>query len=196
MIKATSGLLHWNYFLALESDIETLSRYVEFAPANFEVFSIELAHILFTAASEVDVLCKLLCARVAPNARKRNIDDYRSALTKAFPSIGAEQVFIPRYALTFTPWDNWAGPSQLNPNWWKSYNNVKHERDAYFKEATLKNALNALAALLIVTFYFYRRTLPNNEGEAFSERETTRKLKPGSNLFTLNEKYYYQSLIV
>jgi hypothetical protein len=54
-IAATAGKLHWNYFLALERDLEVVSRYVEFSRPNFQVFSIELAHLLFAAASEVDV---------------------------------------------------------------------------------------------------------------------------------------------
>lgn len=36
--------LHWNYFLALERDLETVSRYVEFTPDNYKIHSIELAH--------------------------------------------------------------------------------------------------------------------------------------------------------
>lgn len=44
--------------------------------------------------------------------------------------------------LSFKPWLNWA--SDKNPTWWQSYNKVKHNRDAHFDEATLKNALNAL----------------------------------------------------
>ena len=59
-IQATAGKLHWNYFLALDRDLEVVSRYVEFTKPNFNVYSIELAHLLFAAASEVDVIAKLL----------------------------------------------------------------------------------------------------------------------------------------
>jgi hypothetical protein len=50
--------LHWNYFIALEEDMQALSRYIEFCDDNLDVYSIELAHLLFAAASEVDVLAK------------------------------------------------------------------------------------------------------------------------------------------
>jgi hypothetical protein len=72
--------LHWNYFLALENDLETLSRYVEFDVANFNVFSIELAHLLFAAASEVDVLAKRMCELANPSAPRGNMDNYRACL--------------------------------------------------------------------------------------------------------------------
>ena len=48
-IHVTSQKLHWNYFVALEHDLEAASRYVEFCERNFDVFSIELAHLLFAA---------------------------------------------------------------------------------------------------------------------------------------------------
>jgi hypothetical protein len=64
--------LHWNYFLALERDLEVVSRYVEFTDDNNETYSIELAHLLFAAASEADVIAKLLCKQLdPPSARSR-----------------------------------------------------------------------------------------------------------------------------
>jgi len=74
MIQATTGKLHWNYFLALERDLEVVSRYVEFCQQNFDVYSIEFAHLLFAAASEVDVIAKLLCQRLSSQAPRANID--------------------------------------------------------------------------------------------------------------------------
>src|SRR5438132_12157267 len=76
-IAATPAKLHWNYFLALERDMESASRYIEFCEANFSIFSIELAHLLFAAASEVDVVAKLLCKQIAPGASPKNINDYK-----------------------------------------------------------------------------------------------------------------------
>ena len=49
-ILASFAKLHWNYFLALERDMEVVARYVGFAVPNFQVYSIELAHLLFAAA--------------------------------------------------------------------------------------------------------------------------------------------------
>src|SRR5437879_880483 len=66
MIHATASKLHWNYFLALEKDLEVVSRYVEFGSQNFDTYSIEFAHLLFAAVSEVHVIAKLLCKRLAP----------------------------------------------------------------------------------------------------------------------------------
>jgi hypothetical protein len=152
VIRTTNpSKLHWNYFLALERDLEATSRYIEFGKANFRVYSIELAHLLFAAASEVDVIAKLLCKRFAPMNQCGNINQYRPVLLGTLADLPKTKVFVPRYGLSFRPWDNWGRPTNppTNPDWWGSYNKVKHERDAHFPEATLKNALNALGALLI-----------------------------------------------
>jgi hypothetical protein len=154
--------LHWNYFLALEKDLEAVSRYIEFCPDNLKTYSIELAHLLLSAASEVDTLAKCICGILDPNAKPENINQYRSIIKATEESeaygeknpieaedlkhrLSALKVYVPRYSLEFVPWESWA--KDKNPDWWHSYNNVKHERNRYFNEATLGNALQALAAL-------------------------------------------------
>jgi hypothetical protein len=176
MIHTTEGKLHWNYFIALERDLEIASRYVEFCDQNLKVYSIEFAHLLFAAASEVDVIAKLLCQRLKPTARRNNISDYRKILLAAFPHLSTEQVTVPRYGLDFRPWSNWTGTN--NPVWWRSYNNVKHERDAHFNEATLKNALNALGALLILTNYHYSYALAPTGTPRLMPIDTLNELLP------------------
>ena len=43
-ITQQPALLHWNYFLALEADLGTLSRFVELTANNFATYSIEQVH--------------------------------------------------------------------------------------------------------------------------------------------------------
>jgi len=196
MIHTTNSKIHWNYFIALERDVETVSRYIEFSEQNFDVYSIELAHLLFAAASEVDVIAKLLCERLQPKAKRNNINNYRSVLLSKLPDLPTIEVSIARYGLSFRPWDNWSDPSNDNPLWWQSYNDVKHQRDTHFNKATLKNALNGVGALLILVYHFYSYKLATSKTKGLSPKDTTRGLKPESTLFTLPEDYYYSNLIV
>ncbi len=193
-IHVTSRKLHWNYFIALERDLEAVSRYVEFCEPNFKTFSIELARLLFAAASEVDVVAKLLCEKINPTARRRNINDYKATLLPAIPDLPDTAVFVSRYGLSFKPWSNWADTK--NPLWWCSYNDVKHKRDAHFHKATLENALNALGALLIVTFHYYARTLAVPPSAILAPKDTTQELQPESVLLRLDSNFYYDHLIV
>lgn len=193
MIQTSNSKLHWNYFLAVEQDAGGLSRYIEFCNDNLSVYSIELARLLFAAASEVDVVAKALCELVDPAAPRNNIEHYRLLLISRLPSIPTEEVFISRFAMTLRPWDNWA--TGTNPFWWRGYNNVKHQRDAHFSEANLKNALNGLAGLLVMVFYYYRERMNKDNGVMPEERDVTRELEPEASLFRLKDGYYYHKLI-
>lgn len=144
---------HWHYFLALESDLEQTSRYVEVIHDNFETYSIEYVGLLLSAGSEIDVVCKLLCERIDSSRTYRNIDQYRPTITNEFPQLHTMQVLIPRYAITLEPWTEWGGT--VNPAWWRSYNNVKHRRDDCYNEANLENTLNAIAGLFCIVLYYY-----------------------------------------
>ena len=147
-----STYCYWQHFLALEADFAATSRYVDFSPHNFKTFSIEYAKLLLAVGSEIDVLSKLTCKNLDRSAKRENIDHYRVCLT-THTEIASEKVFIPRYNLTFSPWSDWA--SQKNPDWWDSYNNVKHYRDLHFSEANLENCSNAISALFIIAIYCY-----------------------------------------
>lgn len=199
MPRVTSAKLHWNYFLALEQDLDHASRYVEFCEANMGVFSIELAHLLFAASSEVDVVAKRICECIAATRPRQNIEDYRKVIMKAIsppsqsgislPDISKIQVRVPRYGLTLTPWANWG--KGVSPDWWRSYNKVKHNRDQHFNEATLQNALDAMGSLLILNFYFYRLDVAKEvKIPWFSPKTVMRRLDPPSVLLRLPENYY------
>ncbi len=79
--------LHWNYYIALDSDMARVSRFIEFCPANLNVYSLELAHLLFAASSEVDVIAKSLCDVLTISLPRNNIDEYRNALMGELPDL-------------------------------------------------------------------------------------------------------------
>ncbi len=168
-IQENTSLLHWNYFLALESDVERLSRFVEFTPNNFQTYSIEIAHLFLAASSEVDVIARQICSRVDASAKARNILQYRNIIKTAIPELESSIVTIPRYGLELRPWINWC--SDTTPNWWNDHNKVKHQRNEYFPSANLKNVLNAMAGLFMLTLHHYREII---EG---------RRIEPPPNLF-------------
>ena len=189
-IQVSDSKIHWNYFLALERDLDVVSRYVEFSNENFSTYSIELAHLLFAAASEVDVLAKLLCNLFDANSNRKNIDQYRELLMQKYPNLPDVEISIPRYGLTFRPWLNWK--NETNPIWWKGYNNVKHKRNAYFHEATLKNTLNTMGALLIMTAHYYAQKLQPGENKSPNVNLIMQRLRPESSLIQLPNNYYHE----
>ena len=151
---------HWNYLLAIEHDLNELSRYVEFDEKNFDCFSIEIARILLTSAAEVDVVCKQICKKIkstlkAKDLGKLKICGYRDTIKPAFPDVPQFEVFLPRFGLTLKPWDEWKKKNGV-PFWWTANNKVKHQRDSEYQRANLKNALDAVAGLFVMVLYLYK----------------------------------------
>lgn len=161
MIHQGANNVHWNYFLALDADTSAMSRYIEFTEKNFDTYSVELARLLMAAASEVDVLAKTACSRVAPAKKPGKIDQYKAILATGRPNLESYPVQIRRYGLVLTPWSNWT--SGTNPLWWRAYNDVKHERNNHYSKANLKNALNAVAGLFVMLIYAFPDEASNGQ---------------------------------
>lgn len=171
---------YWQYFLALETDLDATTRYVEPARRNFATYSIEFARILLSAGAEVDVVAQVLCRRVDASFTASSIQHYRAHILSAFPRFPMMRVVVPRFALLLEPWRDWEKGE--TPSWWRSHNKVKHERDAHFQDANLENAFTAVAGLFCLVLYLYQRALYSNE------------LKPWARLFTLEKEPGYLML--
>lgn len=162
MITTTSlAIPHWNYFLALEQDLEKISRFIEFDDKKIDCFSIEIARVLLASTSEVDVVCKQLCQATNSASKATKIKAYCDEITAAFPNMIDFQIRMPRYGLAFTPWVNWR--EKKAPDWWKANNKIKHERDSQYHQGNLKNALNSVAALFIMILYLYKEKAERGE---------------------------------
>jgi hypothetical protein len=185
--------IHWNYFLALEKDFELLSRYIEFSEENNNTFSIELARIIMSASQEVDVIMKGICGIFGKN-KADNINQYKEVIKENLSDLVNEEVFISRFGMRSTPWLNW-NTEEENPLWWKANNKIKHQRTDHFKKANLKNAFNALGALLIVNLYFYKLEKEKETGSAVDWRDITSELNSRDSFMTLRDDYYHVNFV-
>jgi hypothetical protein len=147
---------HWDYFLALDRDLDRLSRYIQFAEENLGVYSVELTKLLLSLGSEVEVVAKQLTFRHAPESKLRNIDDYRAVIPSQFPNFRTFPVSVPRLGRSIVPWESWP---DKNPQWWRSYNDVKHHRHDKFRDASLGNVLHASCGLFALLFYYYQEDI-------------------------------------
>ena len=153
-INHTHSPIHWNYFLALEDDLDRLARYVDLSKANENTFSIEIARLLLSSSAEVDVVLKLLCKKIDPTSNALSINSYFPIINNEINEFKNFEITIPRFGLSLKPWSNWT--DNTPPLWWQAHNKVKHHRDDHFEKATIKNCVNALAALYIAVLYIYR----------------------------------------
>jgi hypothetical protein len=152
-IERQPTLIHWNYFLALEEDLERLSRFVDFS-GNDQVYSIEIARLFMSACAEVDVVLKRLSEALSSASNANSINAYFSEIALRIPSFVKFEVIIPRFGLTLHPWQEWKAAHP--PFWWQHHNKVKHHRHEHFEKANLKNCLNAVAGLYVAALYLYQ----------------------------------------
>ena len=161
---------YWEYFLALESDLEKCSRYVEFSSDNYETHSIEFARIIMAASSEFDTIAKEICDFLG-NKKASGINEYAETIITKYPSFYGYEIAIPRYNIAgFAPFGTWKklptsksnGKNEyINPTWWKGYNDIKHDRTSNFKLANLENAIHSMGGLLTGLIYFYGLKYPD-----------------------------------
>lgn len=142
--------VHWSYFLALEDDLERLSRYVDFS-GNNDTYSLEIARLFLSCSSEVDVVLKQLCEIYSPGCGASGINSYFPIIKSTTRDFLSFSIIVPRYGLTLTPWANW--DDNMPPLWWQAHNKVKHHRHIHFEQATLKNCLNSVAGLFTSILY-------------------------------------------
>ncbi|SFL20585.1 hypothetical protein SAMN04488498_1575 [Mesorhizobium albiziae] len=153
-IQRNAPLIHWNFFLALEDDLDRLSRFIDLS-GNNDTYSIEIARLLLSASSEVDIVLKQLCKQIDSSSSASSIGGYFDVVSIRIPDFFTFQVTIPRHELTLTPWIDWIA-RETPPLWWSDHNKVKHTRHQNFSRANLKNCLNALAGLYISVLYLHR----------------------------------------
>ena len=142
---------YWSYFLALERDLETLSRYVQFTTENITTYSVEMARILLSAGSEADVLLKVICRRLDPSKKPASINAYFEIVSGKCPNLLEFEATLPRWGIHVRPWETWAKAS--SPDWWKSHNKVKHHREEHFSRANLLRTIESVAAVYVLNLY-------------------------------------------
>ncbi|WP_125917031.1 hypothetical protein [Hymenobacter coccineus] len=185
----------WSYYLAIESQLENTSRYVEFTQSNSLTYSIEFARILLSAASETDVVLKEFCKILNPTANADKEPQYRKVVQDHYPGMIDEVIHMTRFSIDLQPWSNW-GSDNKTPDWWTANNKVKHHRNTDFAKANLKNAMHAVGALHILLVHYYKRLFSITNGSEISFSDTTSALIPEAKLFTMNDDYYNHFLIV
>jgi len=149
---------NWEYFLAIEQDLDKCTRYVQFCQQNYKSYSLEFARIIVASGAECDTVMKAMCKCIDSSQAPSSIPEYFQIVSKAYPRLVEYEIELPRYDLSFAPWKSWS-PKE-GPDWWKNgYNMIKHERDNGFENANLEYAISAAAGLFVILLYYYDQLL-------------------------------------
>lgn len=142
---------YWQYYLLLENKFLQTINYVEPSENNFSAYSVEFAYLLQSIGGELDTFFKFYCDFQLDD--RRNISDYKRCIIEKYPDVLNQKVALTKYELVLTPFADW---DSLSPEWWTSYNKVKHNRYNNLEYASLKNVLNILAALFLLEMKYFK----------------------------------------
>lgn len=180
--------LTWKNYILIEKEFVKNLDFITLDKDNYKCFSSAFLKILLQIGSEVDINAKLLCRCYNVQTKAKNIDDYRREIMREKADFSNTNVNIIQDCdiCPFKPWESWN--SNVNPDWWRVYNKIKHERNEigkimdeeknYYKFANLEMTLYALGGLYQLLIYIYYDLI-----------DLTDKIKvpiPGSHLFMLS----------
>lgn len=149
----------WEDFTQLEKRMKGMQHILPLTKEHFSVWSLELGSILLEAGSIFDSFLREgissteldACPSVAAIRKKDrkdiNIADFAGTYNEVY-KLSETKVYVKLLKDFLMPLDKWA--IHKTPIWWDAYNNIKHDKYQYKKEATLEKAINSLASIFIV----------------------------------------------
>lgn len=138
-------------FLLIQNDIFKLFEYIEPSDNNLGTYSFRIHELLMRICIEIEANFKAILREnhySKPEA-DWNISDFKlintshhlDACKARFPIWkGEKNIFQPFYAFK----------NKKTPQWWKSYNQSKHNRNDNFQNANFETLLNSYSALFII----------------------------------------------
>lgn len=139
-------------------DLDSIFKVVSPHKNQDSVYGHAIRNVIMLACTELDSRMQHILRNnaVKPMWRHFQMKDYYKL---------KDTLRLDEYSLSFyrygdlevySPFSEWEKNSELS--WYNAYNNVKHNREDKFPDANLKNAINAIMALCIITIaqYGYR----------------------------------------
>lgn len=149
-LSRSKGQLH-----AFIQSIEHICRVVHPSERNLSSYGHEIANVLMLACTEVEAHWKnvLKANRYRTTGKYDNLTtgDYIKLL--AAMRLNEYEVRFNYYPWLddFSPFAAWSMPeTSKSLRWYRAYNNVKHDREGHFPEATLYCGLSAVAACFVM----------------------------------------------
>lgn len=197
---------YWRYYLMLEEDFLKTIRFVEIDEVNFNTYSVEYTKQYQSICSEFDVLCKVICKFIDEHNSPGKIEEYANIILRNNNEITGRIVGVKNSnTIELKPLLEWKIEGEYkSPNWWSSYNKVKHNRTEHYKKANLQNVLNSLSGLYVLEMYLLE-IVCERQNEGVPENELIEKNEPSdkSKIFRLKNwknnddefcKHFYENV--
>lgn len=141
----STGQLH-----ALIHELQQICRVVHPIKDNCHAYGHDIRNIIIIASTEVEAQWKNI---LKANGKKGG--STRDYVKLSLPmKLGEYRVALPWYPWLdpIAPFENWVrsdSPTKCLP-WYDGYNNIKHDRENNFDQATLLNALNSVTGCFVM----------------------------------------------
>lgn len=138
-------------FLQLQKEMENLFLYVAPADKNLKSYSYHIHELLIRICIEIEANFKAIFAEnhYSKQEKEYTIKDFWKI--NASHKLSEYKVKMPSWEgknNVFEPFAGWKLSTSLP--WYRAYNRSKHNRDKCFKEANLKNLMDAFCGLYVV----------------------------------------------
>lgn len=131
----------WNYFSALEQELEDSKDFVEVHKDNYHFVSEKYESIIIKACGEIERIYQLISGKALEI--KNNITSYIHAITDHCKDFFNTEILMPMHNENLKPWV--ACTDGKDPEFWSIYYSIKQKGATGV--ATLKHAIHALAGL-------------------------------------------------
>lgn len=165
--KVRNNQEYYNLLNQLEILIDDLNEiFKTLAPRtdNLKAFGHSIRNIIILACTEIDAMMNNILDKngVKREGKYRTTNDYVKLL---------EPLRLREYSLSFSrhndlpnlsPFAKWNSQYPTKSlAWYNAYNKIKHDRETNFYKATLKNAINSIAAyaIILIAQFGYRNDL-------------------------------------
>jgi hypothetical protein len=166
---------HQRAYVLLGNDLLRIFEFIEPVPANGCCYGHQIYQLYLRVCTELEAVCKLACRRLDFPVRhsKKGVPldwnmhhDYSKlneqlgcclhdscSTSSSKPKLSDYKFYFHDWGVSETPicpLESFANGQDPSPLFYKSYNDVKHDREKAFKQANLANLMNSFAALIAV----------------------------------------------
>ena len=153
------------YFYILEKEVIDILEYIELSEKNMEVYSLKIYKAFLSICTEIENNFKgILYYNGYDIGKNLNMKNDYFKLDKVLKlSDYKVKILLNDYESVIQPFKEWKNQSDYKTiQWYKDYNDLKHNRSDNFEKAKLKNLIKSICALYIILysqFYEYSKVI-------------------------------------
>lgn len=182
------------YCSILQKEVIDILEYIELSDKNMEVYSLKIYKVFLSICTEIENNFKgILYANDYKVGQQLNMKYDYFKLEKVMKlSQYKVKILLNDYEKVIQPFKEWENQSEYNSiEWYKDYNDLKHNRSDNFEKAKLVNLIKAVCALNIILyaqFYEYSKAIDGKNSLSFFTDDGEMLIQDSIGIMNIEEK--------